>query len=44
MAESGCDVATLQKLMGHADVRTTMGYFTSEMDHKKKQQQKLSLT
>lgn len=44
MAESGCDTGTLQDFLGHADVNTTMLYFTAEMIHKLKRQKKLSLT
>lgn len=43
MVESGCDLPTLSRLMGHSGPQVTMVYFTSEVGHKREQQRKLKV-
>jgi len=33
MLESGCDLFSLQKMMGHSDIKTTTIYLSATMDH-----------
>lgn len=42
-AETGIDPMTLAKLLGHSDVKTTMGYYTGEMDFRRLSQDKMRL-
>ena len=42
--ESGCDIVTVQKLMGHSDIETTQQYLNPDEALKRKAVNRLSLT
>ena len=43
LLESGCDIVTVQHLMGHSDIETTMQYLSPNDDLKRKAADRLSL-
>ena len=44
LLESGCDIVTVQRLMGHSDLDTTRQYLNPDEDLKRKAVSRLSLT
>jgi hypothetical protein len=44
LLESGCDIVTVQKLMGHSDIDTTRQYLDPDEALKRKAVNRLSLT
>jgi integrase len=44
LLESGCDIVTVQKLMGHSDIETTRQYLDPDEALKRQAAQRLSLT
>jgi integrase len=44
LLESGCDIVTVQKLMGHSDIETTRQYLDPDESLKRKAVNRLSLT
>jgi len=43
-SSSGCDIVTVQKLMGHSDIETTQQYLNPDEALKRKAVNRLSLT
>ena len=43
LLESGCDIVTVQKLMGHSDIETTRQYLNPDEDLKRQAVNRLSL-
>lgn len=44
LLESGCDIVTVQRLMGHSDLDTTRQYLDPDEELKRKAVMRLSLT